>query len=114
VSIIERLQKIADDMEPINRVGIMELFEKEKVNLLTGREAIEFTEAGVVVLDPQTGEKEIIKADRIVIAVGTKPVDTMEEALKSQVKEFYSVGDCNRPRVIMEAIYEGSLVGRQI
>ncbi len=31
-----------------------------------------------------------------------------------KVPELYSVGDCNRPRVILEAVYEGSLAGRQI
>jgi hypothetical protein len=34
--------------------------------------------------------------------------------LDGRVPELYSVGDCNEPRVILEAVYEGSLIGSLI
>jgi hypothetical protein len=58
--------------------------------------------------------EEWVYVDWVVVAVGTKSVRTLVDGLQVMVPELYSVGDCNEPRVIMEAIYVGSLVGRQI
>jgi 2,4-dienoyl-CoA reductase-like NADH-dependent reductase (Old Yellow Enzyme family)/thioredoxin reductase len=112
VTIIEQLPAIAADMEPHHRVGIMELFGENDVAILTERKVIGITEKGVTVVNLKSGQEESVEADWVVIAVGSKPAGSLVEALENKVPELYSVGDCNQPRIIMEAIYEGSMVGR--
>jgi len=36
------------------------------------------------------------------------------EDLKKAEVEFHAIGDCQQPRNIRQAIYEGALVGRQL
>jgi pyruvate/2-oxoglutarate dehydrogenase complex dihydrolipoamide dehydrogenase (E3) component len=114
VTIIEQLPAVATDMEPHHKVGILELFGENNVTILTKRKVIGIAKKGVEVVNLDSGKNELVEADWVVIAVGSKPVDTLTDVLKNKVPELYSVGDCIQPRVILEAIYEGSLVGRQI
>jgi len=114
VTIIEQLPAIANDMEPHHRIGTLEFFEENNVAILTERKVIGITENGVKAVNLNSGQEEFVEADWVIIAVGSKPVGTPVDAMGNEVPELYSVGDCNQPRVIMEAIYEGSMVGRQI
>jgi len=114
VTIIEQLPSIAAGMEPTNRFGMLELFQEKGVVMLTGYKVVGITEKGVQAVNPDNGREELVEADWVVIAIGSTPVDTLTDSLEGKVPELYTAGDCNRPRVIMEAIYEGSLAGRQI
>jgi len=114
ISIIEQLPSLAPDMEPAHRHRMLELFEENNVTSLTRRKATGITEKGVQTVSLDDGREELVEAERVVIAVGTRPVNTLVDALKSKVPELYTVGDCSQPRVIIEAVYEGSLTGRQI
>lgn len=114
VTIIEQLPSVASDMEPFHRFGMLELFKVSDVTILTRRKAVGITKRGVRAVNLDNGQEELVEAECVVIAVGARPVNALLDALEGQVPELYSVGDCNEPRVIMEAIYEGSLAGRQI
>jgi 2,4-dienoyl-CoA reductase-like NADH-dependent reductase (Old Yellow Enzyme family)/thioredoxin reductase len=114
VTIIEQLPALALDMEPSHRFVMIELFKENNVSMFTGRKVVEIVKKGVQVVNLDNGKEELIKADWVVIAVGTKPVNALLSALDGKSQKIYSVGDCNQPRVIIEAIYEGSLAGRQI
>ncbi|MFC1990877.1 FAD-dependent oxidoreductase [Chloroflexota bacterium] len=115
ITIIEQLSALASDMEISNRYRMLEAFEKNKdLVMLTGRQVLSINETGVQIINPDNGQEETVEADWIVIAVGVKPVDALVNALEGKIPELYSVGDCNEPRVILEAMYEGSLAGRQI
>ncbi|MFH1350085.1 MAG: FAD-dependent oxidoreductase [Pseudomonadota bacterium] len=114
VTIIEQLPSVAPDMEPTNKLVMMEGFEEKGVSMLTGRKVVGISEKGVQVVDADNGQKELVKADWVIVAIGSRPVDALVEALEGKVPEIHSIGDCNQPRVIIEAIYEGALAGRQI
>ena len=68
---------------------------------------------GSVVLD-KNGEKKIIKADTIVLALGAKSENRLAEQLKGKVDELIAVGDCVNPRKVGEAIHEGFVAGWRI
>ena len=114
VSIIEQLPSLAADMEPIHRHRMLELLEENNAISFTRRKAVGITGKGVQTVNLDDGREELVEADRVVIAVGTRPVNTLVDALEGEVPELYTVGDCSQPRVIIEAVYEGSLTGRQI
>ncbi|MFH1169702.1 MAG: FAD-dependent oxidoreductase [Chloroflexota bacterium] len=113
VTIIEQLATISADMEPFHRYEMMGQFREKGVVMLTGHKVNEITAKGVQVTNAE-GHDELIAADRVIVAVGGRPVDNLVLALEGKVPELYTAGDCNRPRVIIEAVYEGSVAGRQV
>lgn len=114
VVVLEQLPTIAADMEPFNRSAMLEEFNKKSITLLTRRKTVGVTEKGIRATNLDTGHEESIEADRVVIAIGAKPLNTLTASLEGRVPELYSIGDCVQPRVIMEAVYEGSVAGRQV
>lgn len=115
LTIIEMLPAIAADMEPHHRYTLVnKTFKEHDVTLLTNRKVSSITEKGVQMTNSETGKEELVEADLVIMAVGSKSVNALVEELEGKVPELYVAGDCNRPRVIMEAVYEGSLAGRQI
>ena len=43
-----------------------------------------------------------------------KSDDALYHALKGKVPELHRIGDCVQPRRVMEAIWEGFTVGREV
>ena len=67
--------------------------------------------------DTQVLQKKVsvtLDVDSIVLAAGSQPRTQLRESLEGHVSEVFLVGDCVAPRGILEAIHEGSWVGRQI
>ena len=114
VTIVEMLPTIASDMEPLNRQGLLEALEGKDITMLTNKEIKEITEKGVVVIDKKSGERQLIEGDIVVVALGSESVSSLAEKLEGKVAELYKVGDCNEPRRVEQAVYEGSLVARRI
>ena len=114
VIIVEMLPAIASDMDPLNRQGLMEALEGREIAFLTNREIQEVTDKGVLVTDKKSGEKHLVEGDTVVLALGSKSVSYLSDSLKDNVPELYTVGDCNEPRRLEQAVYEGSLVARRI
>jgi len=114
VIIVEMLPEIAGDMEPLNRQGLMEALEGREIVFLTNMEIQEITGRGVFVAHKKRGEKQLIEGDTVVLALGSKSVSYLSDCLKDSVSELYTVGDCNEPRRMEQAVYEGSLWARRI
>jgi 2,4-dienoyl-CoA reductase-like NADH-dependent reductase (Old Yellow Enzyme family)/thioredoxin reductase len=114
ITIIEQLESLAQGMETKHKNQLLNIFKQNNVKLFTGRKAVEILDNQVNILNAETGEMESIEVDRVVIAVGTKPSDTVSMELDGIVQEQYTIGDCSGVGFIMDAVYEGSLVGRQI
>jgi 2,4-dienoyl-CoA reductase-like NADH-dependent reductase (Old Yellow Enzyme family)/thioredoxin reductase len=114
VTILEERAALAEDMEPVHRFALLRSFRERGVAELTNRKALQIGERGVEVLNLEKGQNEWVQGDWIMVAVGSKPIDDLLDSVAHLVPEAYSAGDCNRPRVIMEAIYEGALAGRKI
>lgn len=114
VTIVEMLPRIAGDMEPLNRRGLMDALEEKKIVMLTEHEISEVTDKGAVVLDKKNGKRKLIEADWVILAMGAKPASEMAEALGERFSQLYVIGDCQQPRTIMAAVYEGAFAALQI
>ncbi|MDN5347060.1 MAG: hypothetical protein PWP65_624 [Clostridia bacterium] len=55
-----------------------------------------------------------LKADTVVLAIGTRPVNHLLEEIKNLVPEAYAIGDCTEIGDAMEAINQGAEIGRLI
>jgi pyruvate/2-oxoglutarate dehydrogenase complex dihydrolipoamide dehydrogenase (E3) component len=112
VTIVEMLDHIAIDIEKYTRTLVLQKLTEENVSLLTNTKIDKITKGGVEVTD-KSG-KHTIKADSVVLALGTKSNKGLFQALETHVQELYMIGDCKNPRKIYEAIHEGSLIARKI
>lgn len=114
VAVVEMLPSLATDMERINRSALLQSLARAGVRMLTRKEVLRVTEGGIIAIDKKSGEKALVEGDVVVIAMGAVANNEISEAIKGEVAEIYTVGDCNEPRIIMEAVYEGSMIARRI
>jgi 2-enoate reductase len=49
-----------------------------------------------------------------VLATGLKPENKLYESLVSEIADLYAVGDCVEPRNILDAIWDGFVIGNTI
>jgi 2,4-dienoyl-CoA reductase (NADPH2) len=57
------------------------------------------------------GKQKTLKADTIILALGSKSENKLAEDLRGKASELYVVGDCVKPRKIWDAIHEGFVAG---
>lgn len=105
---------MAEDCEPTNRRGLLDSLKTCTVNLLSNYKVEGLTDDGVKVVKRDSGEEMTLKAETIVLALGSKPERGLVDEMQKKDRHFYHIGDCREPKNIRQAIYEGALIGRQI
>jgi 2,4-dienoyl-CoA reductase-like NADH-dependent reductase (Old Yellow Enzyme family)/thioredoxin reductase len=113
VTIVEQLPNIGTQIEAITKKIILEKLKKNNVRILTEHRLSKVSEDGVHVTD-KDGNHVSLKGDRVIIAVGNKPNNSLFEQVKQIGKEVYQIGDCLEVRSAKEAIYEGAYIGISI
>lgn len=116
VTIVEMLPELMSaglPVPPMNRVMLQDLLAFNKVNILSDTCLKEVTDEGIIVNGSASGKKAI-KADTVVLATGLVPEDELYKALVSKMIHLYALGDCQRPRNIMGALWDGYELGRLI
>ncbi|MDI7259197.1 MAG: FAD-dependent oxidoreductase [Thermodesulfobacteriota bacterium] len=81
------------------------------VPILLGVKYEEITPKGLVVRNKQ-GERQTIEADTIIAAAIYRPNTELFKSLNGIPTELHLVGDCHEPVGILEAIHDGSRIGR--
>jgi NAD(H)-dependent 7beta-hydroxy-3-oxo-delta4-cholenoic acid oxidoreductase len=113
VTIIEMLPDIDMDEVEMSRMLLIPRLRKKGVKWLTSTTVKQILEDGAVIT--RDGVEETLSGmDQIIIACGTKSVDTLSKAIQGKVPEVYVIGDAKKPRMALEAIAEGAEVGRKI
>ena len=114
VTIVEMLEELAIDEEPITRFDLLShQLPEAGIQSFTKRTITEITDKGVTVLDPM-GRKSVIEADGVVVALGARSAETLEAQVRDTVPEVYIIGDSQKTRKIIDAVYEGAAVARLI
>jgi 2,4-dienoyl-CoA reductase-like NADH-dependent reductase (Old Yellow Enzyme family)/thioredoxin reductase len=111
VKIIEMQTEIASDMFFNEKTTMFDRWKNLDIKVLTGKKLTGVTSTGVTV--EEDGKTEQIAGETVVLAMGSAP-DKDFAGMKDKVSEFFMIGDCVKPRKIMEAVYEGSKVACQI
>jgi 2,4-dienoyl-CoA reductase-like NADH-dependent reductase (Old Yellow Enzyme family)/thioredoxin reductase len=112
-TVVEMLPKIGSGLEAITKKMILQQLEINKVNLMTGTRLLKIKDNGVIIAGQDRQEK-FIEADKVVIAIGTRPDTRLYEKIKSLDYQIFQVGDCLEARDAKEAIYESAVLGRRI
>ena len=69
----------------------------------------------VIICNVLTGvERQIDGVDTIVFATDGKANDKLYRSLKGKVAELYQVGQCVSPRKLLDSVYDGAMVGREL
>ena len=113
IIVLEMLEGIALDMVPWNKEFLMDRLGEHHVRIMTSATVKEILADGVIYT--KAGKEESLRGiDNVVLAMGAKSVDELSAAIKDTVPEVYVIGDAQKPRRAIEAIFEGAELGRRI
>ena len=102
------------DMDtPTGGVQMMNLTIKE-VKRVSDFEVKRVSPGKVTIRNIYTVDDQEIEADTLILSYWRKSNNNLYQELKGKVKELYMVGDCQAPRLLINAIYEGYKVGAEI
>jgi pyruvate/2-oxoglutarate dehydrogenase complex dihydrolipoamide dehydrogenase (E3) component len=105
VTIVEMLDTVGADIEPACMSALRDELAEDRVNILTGKKVVAFTDNGVIVSDRQDN-RTVLQTDVAVLALGVQPVNELAAALTGKVKELYVIGDAKKPAKIHDAVSE--------
>jgi 2-enoate reductase len=115
LTIVEMLPELMAGGLPVphmNKQMLLDLLVLNKVKVITGVTAKKIVDGGVIVSDK--AKDTLVKADSVVLAAGLKSDDELYRAIIGKVAHLYVLGDCQSPRNIMGAIWDGYDVGRAV
>ena len=114
VSIVEMTSEIAAQGNLLYRIALRQKMDAVP-NLVKFMEhsCVNITEGGVELVN-KSGEQISLKADHVIIATGVRNNLKEVESFYGLVTDTFTIGDCNSPRKIMEAIYEGHTIACNI
>ena len=112
VILVEMLDKLARDTGRSTRWVALQMLYRYGVQTMTKTLVKEIASEGVIV--EQDGENKFVRCDTVVLALGTRSVNPLEEKLKGLVDQLVVIGDAKQPRKAYEAVREGFWEARKI
>lgn len=106
IVLIELLPELALTAEPFSRIYLLNRLEDQGVETMTGSKIVEIGNDCVIVMDKH-GAREQKETDSVVLAMGSIPNNELVMSLMKLVDNLIVVGDCVRPRFMIDAIHEG-------
>jgi len=113
VTIVEILQEILSEVFLANRMHLEKLLGEAGVRVLTESNVFRITEEGVIVHD-KYGNKEVIRADTVVIACGYEPDTALLESVVSGTPEVYGIGDSVECGKLVGAVWKAYRTARLV
>ncbi len=113
VTVIEILPEAGKGLEAMTKKIILARLQENNVGVATDTRLIEIEDNGVIVADRENRER-FIPADKVLIAIGTRPNVKLYNQIKSLGFKIHQIGDCLEPRSAKDAIYESGVLGRLI
>ncbi len=107
ITIVEMREAIAFDLEPGFRQMLIEKLQKFGVKMFTRFLIKEVTATEVIGQNLKNNRTSKVKADSVVIAMGTESVDFPVDALIKNGIKVVTVGDAKEPQGIAEAVRDG-------
>lgn len=106
-AVVEMTEQTGAGLNPSIQYFIYETLKKGEVELLTNTKVERFTPDGIVASTPE-GEIKRTGYDTIILAIGAKAYNPLEEKLKSKVKSLHVIGDAVKSRRIVDAVEEAA------
>ena len=106
VTVFEMLPKAGQDVGKSSRWVLMQELRDRNVRILT-KARVESIEPDGTIVYTEEDQTHREPFDTVVLAVGSVASKTIANALKEAGISFKTVGDCNSPRKIFDAVHEG-------
>ncbi len=108
VTVLEMRENVAIDCAYLHREALLLELEKQKehVKLLCNISCSEIREDGVTAVT-KDGEQQLFEADTVLVAAGMRPLSAEVERFRFCAPDFQVIGDCYRPRRVLEAARMG-------
>jgi len=113
VTVVELLEEIARDMEPITRKLTLKRLASGAIEILTGV-TVQRLDGELALVSDASGERDLGPFDSVVAAVGTRPVRTLLEPLVGRGVELHVVGDAEAPDQVLGAVRSAWEVARRL
>ncbi|UCG05503.1 MAG: FAD-dependent oxidoreductase [Desulfobacterales bacterium] len=113
ITVVEMLPKIGSGLEAMTKKILLQKLKEHKVQIMTETRLSAIEDDGVTVMD-KDGMKLFIEAQKVIIAIGTRPDNRLYEKIKSLGYPIHQIGDCLEPRTAKVAIFESAVLGRKI
>mgnify|MGYP001053259501 CR=1 FL=1 len=112
VTVIEMLDQLGKNFGRSTRWGMLQDVERCGVKTRVAATVVEITTEYVRI--ETEGRIEEIPADSVVLAVGTRAFNPLQERVAARGVALRVVGDAVRPAMVFDAIHEGFTAGRDI
>ncbi|BBB90222.1 MAG TPA: FAD-dependent oxidoreductase [Methylomusa anaerophila] len=106
VIIVEMQEEAAKEVGLLERALLLQRLAQKGVTILTGGAAQEVTAKGELIIKRNGGEEILRGIDTVVLAVGYKSVTELEDVLKEKEVPYVKIGDCSKPRKVLDATWE--------
>ncbi len=113
VTVLETAEKMGKMVIENHKVRLFGWLAQKGVTLYPGVRYDGITDKGLTITTKE-GEKKTLSADTILPALPMVPDTELIKSLKGTVPEIYQIGDCGDPALIIDAIGDGSRIGRAI
>ncbi len=104
-TIVEMAENLASKTELTERTAYMIHLDKNKVKTMVNTTCTEITDKGVRVKNAD-GE-QFLEADTVIIAVGTRALETERDQFTDAAFDVISAGDCVKASSIVHAVHSG-------
>ncbi len=113
VTIVDTGEALGSDLVELRKFFLFRWFGRKGAVLMPGVKYEEITGKGLVVIDKE-GVKRTIEADSIIPVLPLAPDTRLFDVLQVNVPESHIIGDSREPHLMLDAIADGSRVGRAL
>jgi 2,4-dienoyl-CoA reductase (NADPH2) len=113
VTIVETSENLAEGMPERVKPYLLAWLRKKGTTMITGAKYEGITDKGLTIVTKE-GNRQSIDADTFIPALPLKQNTGLLEGLRGKVKDIHSIGDCQNPGLIIDAIAEGWRVANAI
>ncbi|MFV1951739.1 MAG: FAD-dependent oxidoreductase [Nitrospinota bacterium] len=109
ITIIEILESVLQRMKSIPGEELLGRLKEKNVKIMTGTR-VTAIESGAVRIEDKAGNRSSLKADSVILSIGSLPEDSLLNPLKQKIPEVYTVGEAAQPGNIGTAIRSAAKV----
>jgi len=113
VTVVEMLPAIASDVEARTRTLLLRRMKEKNITVMV-ETVVEEIGPNEVIVNTKGERGTIADVDTVVLAVGYRSDNTLLELLQKSGTKAVGVGDCIKPRRILDAIHEGFRVAYKL
>lgn len=116
VTIVEMLPELMSSGLPVphmNRIMVLDMLKFYNVKTITNNRLLEVKEGTVDIID-RDFKVSTIQADTVVISIGLRPDQKLYREIAGKMPDVYIIGDADKVRNIMYAIWDAYEVARSI